>query len=72
MFFFFRVKGDGWLHFTGKCLANIAILRTREVGAYQRLLTSKYFLRNMRKQNASMLLVQLYDRERDKEELNER
>ena len=31
-------------------------LRIRKADAYQRLLTSKYFLRNMRKQNAHLLL----------------
>ena len=31
-------------------------LRIRKAGAYQRLLTSKYFLRSMRKQNAHLLL----------------
>ena len=30
-------------------------LRTRKAGTYQRLLTSKYFLRSMRKQNAPLL-----------------
>ena len=32
-------------------------LLTHKAGAYQRLLTSKYFLRNMSKQNASAVLL---------------
>ena len=32
-------------------------LRIRKAGAYQRLLTSKYFLRSMRKQNAHLAPV---------------
>ena len=40
---------------TEKFVATIAILLTCNSGAYQRLLTLKYFLWSMRKQNASML-----------------
>ena len=39
---------------TEKFVATIAILLTRKSGAYQRLLTLKYFLWSMPKQNASM------------------
>ena len=35
-------------------------LRIRKAGAYQRLLTSKYFLRSMRKENAHLLYYYYY------------